>query len=102
MQKSEQHNEQGFAFILELVVVAMVLSAVGFGLYQYKNHTNANVATKTPVTALSTANDVNDSLVKSANIEASESTSADDLANELESADSASADIEGGIDESTF
>jgi hypothetical protein len=100
MQKLDQHNEQGFAFILELVVVAMVLSAVGFGLYQYKNHTN--VATKTPVTTLSTASDVNASLVKSAAIEESESASADSLADQLQAADAEGADAQGGLDESSF
>ena len=102
MQKSDQHNEQGFAFVLELVVVAMVLSAVGFGLYQYHNHTNAGVATKAPVTALSTANDVNESLVKSANIEVKESVGADALGDQLQAADSEGADAEGGLDESSF
>ncbi len=102
MQKIDQHNEQGFAFILELVVVAMVLSAVGFGLFQYSNHTKQAASVQAPVSAVKAASDVNASIEKSANIDVSESMGADALAGELETADSASSDVEGGIDENSF
>lgn len=102
MQKIDQHNEQGFAFILELVVVAMVLSAVGFGLFQYSQHSKQVASVQTPASAVTTANEVNSSLEKSANIEVKESVGADALADELDDTDDASSDLEGGISESSF
>jgi len=95
-------NEQGFALVLELVVVALVLSAVGYGLFQYHSHTSGTASVKAPVTALKAADDLNSSLVKSANIDVTESTGADALGDELQAADAAGADAEGGIDENSF
>ena len=100
MRTDISKNEQGFALVLELVVVVLVLTAVGVGLYQY--HSHSTVATKTPATAVSKADDVNEALIKSANIEANDSTNAEAMSDELKAADAAGADTEGGIDEGLF
>ena len=102
MQTQKQHNEEGFAFVLEIIVVAMVLSAVGFGFFQYSQHSKSSASKNAPVSAEKVAADVNESIVKSANVEVQESVDADALGDELQAADAASADSEGGIDESSF
>ena len=102
MYRQNKLNEEGFALVLELVVVVMVLSAVGFGLFQYSNHSKVASSVKAPSTAVTAATDVNVALEKSASLDAAESTGADALGDELQSADAASADVEGGIDEASF
>lgn len=102
MRKVISKNEAGFALVLELVVVALVLSAVGFGIYNYRTHTNVAVSEKTQSPTAKAATDINDSLVKSANIEVTESTGADSLGDELQASDAATADVEGGVDENSF
>lgn len=102
MHTKIQKNEQGFALVLELIVVALVLSAVSFGVYNYRSHTSGSAASKAPAAALTVANDVNSSLIKSASVDVNESTGADALGDELQSVDSASAGAEGGIDENSF
>ena len=102
MRNITSKNEAGFALVLELVVVALVLSAVGFGVYNYKTHTGVVASEKVQNPTAKAATDLNDSLVKSANIEVSESTGADSLGDELEASDAATADVEGGVDENSF
>lgn len=102
MHTKIQKNEQGFALVLELIVVALVLSAVGFGVYNYNSHTAVSVSEKTQNVAVKAASDINDNLVKSADIETNESTGADALGNQLQATDAASVDVEGGVDENSF
>ncbi|MEO7617686.1 MAG: hypothetical protein ABIS59_02485 [Candidatus Saccharibacteria bacterium] len=102
MRTKIQKNEEGFALVLELIVVALVLSAVGVGVYNYHSHTSGVASEKTQNVAVKAAADINDSLTKSADIETKESTGADALGDQLEATDAATADVEGGVDENSF
>lgn len=102
MQAPIETNESGFALVLELVVVALVVTAVGFGFYQYSQH-SGQVATVPTSKNVSAVDDANAAIEKSVNAEVTQSNSTDVLASELADTDaSASSELEGGISESSF
>lgn len=100
MGNNNTNNDEGFALVLELVVVAMVLSAVGFGVYQY--NTKSNVGTRAQVSTVSSAADVNAAIVKSADLEVTESNGVDALGDEIQATEEASLSIQGGVDENSY
>ncbi len=102
MHTQNKNNEDGFGLALELIVVAVVLSAIGFGAYQYSHHTKEAASVQVEPPAIKAASDVNSSLEKSASLDVQESTDADELTGELNNIDTASEDLEGGVNESSF
>jgi hypothetical protein len=105
MKRQLLRDERGVAMLLELVLVALVLTLVGVALYQ-SNHQTPKDASKTVQTQITTpeaAADAAASLVqRDATDEAALSTAVDSSADELTAADADVTNLGASFNENSF
>ncbi len=102
MHKVWWRQQQGVAMLLELVLLAAVLSLVGLALYMANNHTSNTGVNKTAATATEAADIAAEGVVQDAADEAVLAAEAEGAADEYSATEDDVTNLEESFDESNF